>query len=143
MPGSKKKMAKTSKRNPMPRAVRAGRNTMWIEAAIALVAGGLIVLLHHQAKDFVPSAAVHDVYRAAVGLGGLALFLVLAIALLRFQWRILWVLILLVQAAALVGLGWLLFTGGLYWALCIGLAIVPITILGTLTERFARRWFNH
>jgi hypothetical protein len=136
-------MAKTSKRNPMPRAVRAGRNTMWIEAAIALVAGGLIVLLHHQAKDFVPPAAVHDVYRAAVGLGGLALFLVLAIALLRFQWRILWVLILLVQAAALVGLGWLLFTGGLYWALCIGLAIVPITILGTLTERFARRWFNH
>jgi hypothetical protein len=136
-------MAKTSKRNPMPRAVRAGRNTMWIEAAIAVVAGGLIVLLHHQAKDFVPPAAVHDVYRAAVGLGGLALFLVLAIALLRFQWRILWVLILLVQAAALVGLGWLLFTGGLYWALCIGLAIVPITILGTLTERFARRWFNH
>jgi hypothetical protein len=136
-------MAKTSKRNPMPRAVRAGRNTMWIEAAIALVAGGLIVLLHHQAKDFVPPAAVHDVYRAAVGLGGLALFLVLAIALLHFQWRILWVLILLVQVAALVGLGWLLFTGGLYWALCIGLAIVPITILGTLTERFARRWFNH
>lgn len=136
-------MAKTSKRNPMPRAVRAGRNTMWIEAAIAVVAGGLIVLLHHQAKDFVPPAAVHDVYRAAVGFGGLALFLVLAIALLRFQWRILWVLILLVQAAALVGLGWLLFTGGLYWALCIGLAIVPITILGTLTERFARRWFNH
>jgi hypothetical protein len=136
-------MAKTSKRNPMPRAVRAGRNTMWIEAAIAVVAGGLIVLLHHQAKDFVPPAAVHDVYRAAVGLGGLALFLVLAIALLHFQWRILWVLILLVQVAALVGLGWLLFTGGLYWALCIGLAIVPITILGTLTERFARRWFNH
>jgi hypothetical protein len=136
-------MAKTSKRNPMPRAVRAGRNTMWIEAAIALAAGGLIVLLHHTAKDFVPPAAVHDVYRGAAGLGALALFLVLAIALLRFQWRILWVLILLSQIAAIAGLLWLLFTGGLYWALCIGLVIVPITILGTLTERFARRWFNH
>jgi hypothetical protein len=136
-------MAKTSKRNPMPRAVRAGRNAMWIEAAIALAAGGLIVLLHHQAKDFVPPAAEHDVYRGAVGLGALALFLVLAIALMRFQWRFLWVLILLVQIAAIVGLGWLLFTGGLYWALCIGLVIAPITIIGTLTERFARRWFNH
>jgi hypothetical protein len=91
----------------------------------------------------VPPAAVHDVYRGAAGLGALALFLVLSIALLRFQWRILWVLILLSQVAAIVGLGWLLFTGGLYWALCIGLVIVPITIVGTLTERFARRWFNH
>ncbi|MEU6857387.1 hypothetical protein AB0B28_00720 [Glycomyces sp. NPDC046736] len=136
-------MAKTSKRNPMPRAVRAGRNTMWLEAAIALATGGLIVLLHHTERDFVPPAAEHDVYRAAVGLGGLALFLVLASILLRFQWRILWVLVLLVQVAALAGLGWLLFTGGLYWALCLGLAIVPIIILGTLTERFARRWFNH
>src|SRR5687768_2821383 len=99
-------MAKTSKRNPMPRAVRAGRNTMWIEALIALVTGGLIVLLHHKANDFVPPAAVHDVYRAAAGLGALAVFLVLAIALLHFQWRVLWVLILLVQAGAIVGLGW-------------------------------------
>ncbi|NUQ87186.1 MULTISPECIES: hypothetical protein [Glycomyces] len=136
-------MAKTSKRNPMPRSVRAARNTMWLEAAIALVAGGLIVLLHHSAKEFVPPAAEHDVYRGAVGLGALAVFLLLSTLLMRFQWRILWLLNLLVQAAALVGLGWLLFTSGLYWALCIGLAIVPITILGTLTERFARRWFNH
>lgn len=136
-------MAKTSKRNPMPRSVRAARNTMWLEAALALVAGGLIVLLHHSAKEFVPPAAEHDVYRGAVGLGALAVFLLLSTLLMRFQWRILWILNLLVQAAALVGLGWLLFTSGLYWALCIGLAIVPITILGTLTERFARRWFNH
>jgi hypothetical protein len=136
-------MAKTSKRNPMPRSVRAGRNTMWIEALIALVAGGLLVLMHHTARDFVPPAAEHDVYRGAVGLGALALFLVLAILLMRFQWRVLWLLVLVVQVAALVGLGWLLFTSGLYWALCIGLAIVPITIIGTLTERFARRWFNH
>lgn len=136
-------MAKTSKRNPMPRSVRAARNTMWLEAALALVAGGLIVLLHHSAKEFVPPAAEHDVYRGAVGLGALAVFLLLSTLLMRFQWRILWLLNLLVQAAALVGLGWLLFTSGLYWALCIGLAIVPITILGTLTERFARRWFNH
>jgi hypothetical protein len=138
-----KTLPKTSKRNPMPRAVRAGRNAMWLEAAIALVIGGLIVLLHHTEPDFVPPVAEHDVYRAAVGLGGLALFLVLSIALLRFQWRVLWVLVLLVQVAALVGTAWLLFTGGLYWALCIGLLIVPITIIGTLTERFARRWFNH
>jgi hypothetical protein len=138
-----KTLPKTSKRNPMPRAVRAGRNAMWLEAAIALVAGGLIVLLHHTEPDFVPPVAEHDVYRAGVGLGGLALFLVLSIALLSFQWRILWVLVLLVQVAALVGTAWLLFTGGLYWALCIGLLIVPITIIGTLTERFARRWFNH
>lgn len=136
-------MAKTSKRNPMPRSVRAGRNTMWIEALIALVAGGLLVLLHHTARDFVPPAAEHDVYRGAAGLGALALFLVLSIVLMRFQWRVLWLLVLAVQVAALVGLGWLLFTSGLYWALCIGLAIVPITIMGTLTERFARRWFNH
>jgi hypothetical protein len=138
-----KTLPKTSKRNPMPRAVRAGRNAMWLEAAVALVVGGLIVLAHHTEPDFVPSAAEHDVYRAAVGLGGLALFSLLAIALLRFQWRILWVLVLLVQVGAIVGLCWLLFTGGLYWALCIGLLIVPITIIGTLTERFARRWFNH
>jgi hypothetical protein len=138
-----KTMPKTSKRNPMPRAVRAGRNAMWLEAAIALAAGGLIVLLHQTERDLLPPAAEHDVYRAAVGLGGLALFLVLAIALMRFQWRVLWVLVLLVQAAAIVGLGWLLFTSGLYWALCIGLLIMPITIMGTLTERFARRWFNH
>lgn len=138
-----KTLPKTSKRNPMPRAVRAGRNAMWLEAAVALVVGGLIVLAHHTEPDFVPSAAEHDVYRAAVGLGGLALFSLLAIALLRFQWRILWVLVLLVQVAAIVGLCWLLFTGGLYWALCIALLIVPITIIGTLTERFARRWFNH
>ncbi|MCC3761688.1 hypothetical protein K3N28_01190 [Glycomyces sp. TRM65418] len=138
-----KTMPKTSKRNPMPRAVRAGRNAMWIEAAIALVVGGLLVLLHHTARDFVPPAAEHDVYRGAAGLGGLALFLLLAIALMHFQWRVLWVLILLVQVAAIVGLAWLLFTSGLYWALCIGLLIAPITIIGTLTERFARRWFNH
>jgi hypothetical protein len=138
-----KTMPKTSKRNPMPRAVRAGRNAMWLEAAIALVVGGLVVLAHRTDRDFVPPAAEHDVYRAAVGLGGLALFLVLAIALLHFQWRVLWVVVLLVQVAAIVGLGWLLFTSGLYWALCIGLLIVPITIIGTLTERFARRWFNH
>jgi hypothetical protein len=138
-----KTLPKTSKRNPMPRAVRAGRNAMWLEAAVALVVGGLIVLAHHTEPDFVPSAAEHDVYRAAVGLGALALFSLLAIALLRFQWRILWVLVLLVQVGAIVGLCWLLFTGGLYWALCIGLLIVPITIIGTLTERFARRWFNH
>jgi hypothetical protein len=138
-----KTLPKTSKRNPMPRAVRAGRNAMWWEAAIALVIGGLIVLLHHTEPDLVPPVAEHDVYRAAVGLGGLALFLVLSIALLRFQWRVLWVLVLLVQVGALVGAAWLLFTGGLYWALCIGLLIVPITIIGTLTERFARRWFNH
>jgi hypothetical protein len=134
---------KTSKRNPMPTSVRAARNTMWLEAVLALLIGGVIVLLHHYADDFVPSAAQHDVYRGAVGLGGLAVFLLLSTLLMRFQWRILWILNLLVQLAALVGLGWLLFTGGLYWALCIGLAIVPITILGTLTERFARRWFNH
>jgi len=136
-------MAKTSKRNPMPRAVRAARNTMWLEAAIALVTGGLIVLLHHTDRDLVPPAAKDDVYRGAVGLGALALFLILATILMRFQWRILWVMVLLVQVAVFVGLGWLLFTSGLYWALCIGLAIVPITIIGTLTERFARRWFNH
>ncbi|THV28941.1 hypothetical protein [Glycomyces paridis] len=136
-------MAKSSKRNPMPRSVRAARNTMLIEALLALVTGGLIVLLHHTERDFVPEAAKDDVYRAAVGLGGLALFLILATVLMRFQWRILWVLVLLVQVGALVGLGWLLFTSGLYWALCIGLAIVPITIMGTLTERFGRRWFNH
>jgi hypothetical protein len=136
-------MPKNSKRNPMPRSVRAARNTMWLEALLALVIGGLIVLLHHTAREFVPPAAEHDVYRGAVGLGGLAVFLLLSTLLMRFQWRILWLLNLLVQVAALVGLGWLLFTGGLYWALCIGLAIVPITILGTLTERFARRWFNH
>ncbi len=136
-------MPKTAKRNPMPRSVRAARNTMWLEALIALIIGGLIVLLHHTAREFVPSAAEHDVYRGAAGLGGLAVFLLLSTLLMRFQWRILWLLNLLVQVAALVGLGWLLFTGGLYWALCIGLAIVPITILGTLTERFARRWFNH
>ncbi|SDE23909.1 hypothetical protein [Glycomyces harbinensis] len=136
-------MAKTSKRNPMPRAVRAARNTMWLEAVIALVTGGLIVLLHHTERDFVPPVAKDDVYRGAVGLGALALFLILATILLHFQWRVLWVLVLAVQVAALAGLGWLLFTSGLYWALCIGLAIVPITIIGTLTERFARRWFNH
>ncbi|MQM24802.1 hypothetical protein [Glycomyces albidus] len=136
-------MPKNSKRNPMPRAVRAARNTMWLEALLALVIGGLIVLLHHTAREFVPPAAEHDVYRGAAGLGALAVFLLLSTLLMHFQWRILWILILLVQVAALVGLGWLLFTGGLYWALCIGLAIVPITILGTLTERFARRWFNH
>jgi hypothetical protein len=134
---------KTSKRNPMPTSVRAARNTMWLEAVLALLIGGVIVLLHRYADDFVPSAAEHDVYRGAVGLGGLAVFLLLSTLLMRFQWRILWILNLLVQLGALVGLGWLLFTGGLYWALCIGLAIVPITILGTLTERFARRWFNH
>lgn len=138
-----KTLPKTSKRNPIPRAVRAGRNAMGLEAAIALVVGGLIVLAHHNARDFVPPAAEHDVYRAAVGLGGLALFLVLAIALMHFQWRVLWVLVLLVQVAAIVGLAWLLFTSGLYWALCIGLLIMPITIIGTLSERFARRWFNH
>ncbi|MCD0443297.1 hypothetical protein LO763_06615 [Glycomyces sp. A-F 0318] len=136
-------MAKNSKRNPMPRSVRAGRNTMWLEAVLALLTGGLIVLLHHTAREFVPPAAEHDVYRGAVGLGALALFLILATLLLRFQWRVLWLLVLAVQVAALAGLGWLLFTSGLYWALCIGLAIVPITIIGTLTERFARRWFNH
>lgn len=136
-------MPKIVKRNPMPRSVRAGRNAMWLQAAISVATGGLIVLLHHTARDFVPSAAEHDVYRAAVGLGALALCLVLAVLLLRTQWRFLWVLILLSQILSLVGLAWLMFTGGLYWALCIGLAIVPIIIIGTLTERFARRWFNH
>jgi len=136
-------MVKTLKRNPMPRAVRAGRNAMWLEAAIAVILGGLVVLAHHTARDFVPPAAEHDVYRGAAGLGALAVFLLLATILMHFQWRVLWVLILLVQVAAVAGLAWLLFTSGLYWALCIGLVIMPITIIGTLTERFARRWFNH
>ncbi|HEX2145996.1 MAG TPA: hypothetical protein VHG10_15970 [Glycomyces sp.] len=136
-------VTKTAKRNPMPRSVRAGRNAMWLEAAISLVIGGLIVLAHHTDRDLVPPAAEHDVYRGAVGLGGLAVFLILATILMHFQWRVLWVLILLVQVAAIAGLGWLLFTGGLYWALCVGLVIMPITIMGTLSERFGRRWFNH
>ncbi|GAB3229164.1 hypothetical protein GCM10027447_22170 [Glycomyces halotolerans] len=136
-------MPEIVKRNPMPRSVRAGRNAMLIQAAISAVVGGLIVLAHHTARGLVPSAAEHDVYRGAVGLGAFAVFLVLAVLLLRTQWRVLWLLILLSQVLSLVGLGWLMVTGGLYWALCIGLAIVPITIIGTLTERFARRWFNH
>lgn len=136
-------MPKILKRNPMPRSVRAGRNAMWLQAAISLVTGGLIVLLHHTARDLVPPAAEHDVYRGAAGLGALALFLVLAVLLLSTQWRVLWVLILLSQILSLAGLLWLMVTGGLYWALCIALAIVPIIVIGTLTERFARRWFNH
>lgn len=131
------------KRNPKPRSVRAARNAMWLEAGLAVATGGLIVLLFHTARDLVPPAAKDDVYRGAAGLGALAVCLVLAVLLLGTQWRFLWVLILISQVACLVGLGWLLVTGGLYWALCIGLAIVPITIIGTLTERFARRWFNH
>ncbi len=136
-------MPKILKRNPMPRSVRAGRNAMWLQAAISLATGGLIVLLHHTARDLVPPAAEHDVYRGAAGLGALALFLVLAVLLLSTQWRVLWVLILLSQILSLAGLLWLMVTGGLYWALCIALAIVPIIVIGTLTERFARRWFNH
>ncbi|WP_155830334.1 hypothetical protein [Glycomyces tenuis] len=136
-------MPEIVKRNPMPRSVRAGRNAMWFQTAISLAVGGLIVLLHHTARDFVPPAAEHDVYRGAVGLGALALWLVLAVLLLRTQWRVLWILILLSQVLSLAGLAWLMVTGGLYWALCIALAIVPIIIIGTLTERFARRWFNH
>lgn len=136
-------MPEIVKRNPMPRSVRAGRNAMWMQAAISAVVGGGIVLLHHSATDLVPDAAQHDVYRAGVGLGSLALFLALAALLLGTQWRVLWLLILLSQVLSLAGLVWLLFTGGLYWALCVALAIVPITIIGTLTERFARRWFNH
>ncbi|GAB3650804.1 hypothetical protein [Glycomyces tarimensis] len=136
-------MPEIVKRNPMPRSVRAGRNALWIQTAICVAVGGLIVLAHHYARGLVPEAAEHDVYRVAAGLGALALFLLLAIALLRTQWRVLWLLILLSQVLSLAGLVWLIATGGLYWALCIALAIVPITIIGTLTERFARRWFNH
>ncbi|WP_100445396.1 hypothetical protein [Glycomyces xiaoerkulensis] len=136
-------MPEIVKRNPKPRSVRAGRNAMWLQAAICVAAGGLLVLLHHSFRDLVPPAAEHDVYRGAVGLGALAVFLVIATLLLSTQWRVLWLLILLSQIAALAGLVWLIITGGLYWALCIALAIVPITIIGTLTERFARRWFNH
>lgn len=136
-------MPEIVKSNPMPRSVRAGRNAMWLQAAISAVVGGVIVLLHHSARDLVPPAAEHDVYRGAAGLGALALFLVLAVLLLRTQWRVLWLLILLSQILSLAGLIWLMVTGGLYWALCVALAIVPITIIGTLTERFARRWFNH
>ena len=131
------------KRNPMPRSVRAGRNAMWFQAAISAAVGGLIVLAFHTERDLVPPAAEHDVYRGAAGLGALAVFLVLAVLMLRTQWRVLWLLILLSQVLSLAGLVWLMVTGGLYWALCIALAIVPITIIGTLTERFARRWFNH
>ncbi|THV37048.1 hypothetical protein [Glycomyces buryatensis] len=134
---------KTAKRNPMPRSVRTARRTMWIQAAISAAVAGMLVLLHHTATDMVPSAAKDDVYRGAAGLGALALFLLLSTWLMTYQWRLLWILILLSQVASLVGLGWLLFTGGLYWALSLALAIVPITIIGTLTERFARRWFNH
>ncbi|WP_199037508.1 hypothetical protein [Glycomyces salinus] len=136
-------MPEIVKRNPMPRSVRAGRNAMWFQAAISAVVGGLVVLAHHTARDLVPPAAEHDVYRAAVGLGTLTVCLLLAIALLRTQWRALWLLVLLSQVLSLAGLAWLMATGGLYWALCIALAIVPIIIVGTLTERFARRWFNH
>lgn len=136
-------MPEIVKRNPMPRSVRAGRNAMWLQAAISAALGGLVVLAHHTARDLVPSAAEHDVYRAAVGLGALTVCLLLAIALLRTQWRVLWLLVLLSQFLSLAGLVWLMVTGGLYWALCIALAIVPIIIIGTLTERFARRWFNH
>lgn len=136
-------MPEIVKRNPMPRSVRAGRNAMWFQAAISAVVGGLVVLAHHTARDLVPPAAEHDVYRAAVGLGTLTVCLLLAIALLRTQWRALWLLVLLSQVLSLAGLVWLMATGGLYWALCIALAIVPIIIVGTLTERFARRWFNH
>lgn len=136
-------MPKILKRNPMPRSVRAGRNAMWLQAVISVATGGLIVLLHHTARDLVPPAAEHDVYRGAAGLGALALFLALAVLLLSTQWRVLWVVILLSQILSLAGLLWLMVTGGLYWALCIALAIVPIIVIGTLTERFARRWFNH
>ena len=136
-------MPKTAKRNPMPRSVSAGRNALWLEAALSAAIAGLIVLLHHTAGDFVPPAAEHNVYRGAAGLGAFAVFVALVTVLMRFQWRILWLLILLVQIAVMAGLGWLMVDGGLYWALCIALAIVPVTIIGTLTERFARRWFNH
>ena len=136
-------MPEIFKRNPMPRSVRTGRNAMWLQAAISAAVGGLIVLAFHTERDLVPPAAEHDVYRAAAGLGALAVCLLLAIGLLRTQWRVVWLLILISQALTLAGLVWLLATGGLYWALCIALAIVPIIIIGTLTERFARRWFNH
>jgi hypothetical protein len=136
-------MPEILKRNPMPRSVRAGRSAMWWQAAIMAVAAGLLVLLHHSARSLVPPAAEHDVYRGAVGLGAAAVILVIAVLLLPTQWRVLWVLILVSQVATLAGLVWLLATQGLYWPLCIALAIVPIVIIGTLTERFARRWFNH
>lgn len=133
-------MAKTL--NPMPPSAKAASRTLWVQAVVAVVAGGGLVAAHHYARSWVPAIAADNVYRAAVGLGVGALGLVLLTILLRRQWRWLWVVTLLLEAATIAGLVWLVIKGFTI-LIAAPLALLPIITLCALLARVSRRWFHH
>ncbi|QSB04015.1 hypothetical protein [Natronoglycomyces albus] len=134
--------AKARAARSMPSPARSARGALWLQSGISVLSGALVWLLHVAGTDMVPNAAVDHAYRAAASLAGYGLVLLGLTLLMGTQWRLLWLLLLTLQFATVAGLFWLIFTGGVYWAMGVALTIVPIVIIGTLTERSSRRWFN-
>lgn len=128
--------------NPMPPSVKIARRAIWVQSLLALLLAGGYTLAQRSARNLVPAVIEHNVYRAAVALAAGAVVMLLLSFLMRYQWRLLWLLLLLIELGCLVGLGWV-GVKGFNWFAVIGLAVVPLVVFMALLGKVARRWFGH
>ncbi|CAM3177773.1 hypothetical protein [Stackebrandtia soli] len=128
--------------NPMPPSAKTARRAIWVQALLAILLGGGFAIAQTQAPSLVPELIANGVYRAGFALGIGAVVMLLLSFCMRYQWRLLWVLLLIIELGATAGLVWA-GVKGFNWFAVIGLAIPGLVVFFSLTGRVARRWFGH
>lgn len=128
--------------NPMPSSAKAARRTIWVQVLVLLGLAGWVWFGHENRHDWIPPLIADDIYRTAVGMAAAAIGLLILSALMRYQWRLVWILILLVQVAWLAGDVWIGVDGISWWIVAV-LAIPPVIVVFALLGRVTRRWFHH
>ena len=130
------------KLNPMPPSAKAARRLMWVQALVAALVGGGLLAAQRWKPDWLPGLVENRVYPVAAGFGAGAVVLLLLTFLMRYQWRLLWILLLLIELATIGGLIWC-GVKGVHWAIVGGLAFIAVIALLPLLGRVCRRWFHH